>query len=273
MTADTNEKSRLPVPVGVPLNGLDEAYRLSQNLAVADSLPRALKGKPADVLSIVLYGQELGLAPMQSIQAIYVVEGRPQLAAQTWIALARRAGHKVRVSDPVAGKSVTVTVTRHDDPEFPHSFTATIEQAIQAGKCKIVDGKVVARSKEGKVLPWEAYTDQLLLARAASNALRFAAPEIALGFYSEGDFDEDVTVPEPIATVPPINAETMDATDEAIVDAEVVEEADPDALREELAKAEAEHVGVPSDTECRICGAVGDHFEDACPLGTAAANQ
>lgn len=272
MTETTQDKSRLPVAVGVPLHGLDEAYRLSQNLALAESLPRALRGKPADVLSVVLYGQELGLAPMQSIQAIYIVEGRPQLAAQTWIALARRAGHKVRVSNPVPGESVTVTVTRHDDPEFPHSFTATIDQAVQAGKVKIVDGKPVARSREGKVLPWEAYTDQLLLARAASNALRFAAPEIALGFYSEGDFDEDVTVPEPLATVPPMNVETM--PDDGIEDAEIVEEPvveDPDALREELARAEAEHAKPPSDLVCDTCGAIGDHFVDACPLEVATA--
>lgn len=264
------EAERLPVAVGVPLHGLDEAYRLSKNLALAESLPRPLRGKPSDVLAIVLYGQELGLAPMQAIQAIYIVEGRPQLAAQTWIALARRAGHKVRVSDVVPGQKVTVTVTRHDDPDYPHPFTATIEQAVQAGKVQIVDGKVRARSKEGKVLPWEAYTDQLLLARAASNALRFAAPEIALGFYSEGDFEEEVVTPEPIATVPPINAETVE--DEAI-DAEIVEETpeaepDADALRDELAAAEAEFTQqVPSDLLCQICGAVGDHFEDACPIG------
>ena len=59
--------NRLPVAVGIPLNGLDEAFRLAKNLAVASVLPDSLRGKPSDVLAIVLYGQELGLAPMQAI--------------------------------------------------------------------------------------------------------------------------------------------------------------------------------------------------------------
>jgi hypothetical protein len=200
MTSTEVEVSRRPVAVGVPLQGLDEAFRLSQNLALAQSLPDSLRGKPSDVLAIVLYGQELGLAPMQSIQGIYVVKGKPQLASQTWVALARRAGHKVRIIEST-DKACTVEITRADDPDFPHAATFTIEDAAQAGLCQIIDGKVKARSQKGDKLPWEAYTATMLRNRAISNAGKFACPEVAIGFAIEGDYDyipdDEITVTRP----------------------------------------------------------------------------
>lgn len=226
------ERSRLPVNVGVPLQGLDEAYRLSQNLALAQSLPKDLRGKPSDVLAIILYGLELGLAPMQSLQAIYVVKGKPQISGQTWTSLARRAGHKV-----VWGKrdntSATVTVTRADDPDNPLTETFTIEDAAAAGLCSIKEGKVVARSQGGEKLPWETYTRTMLCNRAISNAGKLQCPEVALGFAIEGDYDY---VPDEITITPPeVHGDT--------VDAEVVD--DPEAVAAALDAVQAEYLGEP----------------------------
>lgn len=254
------EKSRLPVAVGVPLNGLDEAYRLSQNLALATVLPRDLRGKPSDVLAIVLYGRDLGLSPMQSIQGIYVVKGKPQLSATTWTALARRAGHKVTWG-ACDDRAATVTITRADDQENPHTETFTIEDAVQARLCRIEDGKVIARSQSGEPLPWETYTKTMLRNRAISNCGKLQCPEVALGFAIEGDYDY---VPDEVTVVAPEHH----GAESEVIDAEVVE--DPDRLRDELAQAEAEFTRqAPGDLTCGVCGAVGDHFEDACPKAAA----
>lgn len=189
MTESTELERRIPVTIGVPLNGLDEAYRLAKNLALADSLPKALKGKSADVLAIILYGLELGLAPMQSLQAIYVVKGKPQISGQTWTSLARRAGHKV-VWGERSNTSATVTITRADDPENPLTETFTIKDAAAAGLCSIQeDGSVRSRSQSGEKLPWETYTRTMLCNRAISNAGKLQCPEVALGFAIEGDMD------------------------------------------------------------------------------------
>lgn len=235
MTETTTEMAvRTPVQFGGPLAGLDEAYRLSQNLAVANVMPRDLRGKPSDVLAIILYGQDLGLSPMQAIQGIYVVEGRPTLSAQMWIALARRAGHKVTVVSREANKSCTIEIVRGDTGER-HTETATIEQAVKAGKVHIKDGRIFARSEGGKVLPWEAYTDRLLLARAASNCCRFICPEIAYGFYSEADIDDLREGIEDSEVVPVVHAQAERDTADDAVDAEVVEDIDPEVVRDELA--------------------------------------
>ena len=197
-TTETPQPNKLPVIVGQPLAGLDEAYRLAKNLALATLLPSDLRGKPSDVLAIMLYGQDLGLTPMQSIQGIYVVKGKPQLAAQTWTGLARRAGHKVRIIEST-DQQCTVQITRCDDPDYPHTETFTIEQAVKAGLCRRdKDGNITARSQKGDALPWEAYTKTMLRNRALSTAGKVACPEVAMGFAIEGDWDY---VPDDESTV------------------------------------------------------------------------
>jgi hypothetical protein len=191
---------KLPVNVGVPLNGLDEAYRLSQGLALATVMPDSLRGKPSDVLAIMLYGQELGLAPMQSIQSIYVVRGKPQMSADLWTALARRSGHKVRWGE-CSDTSATVTIVRSDDPDYPLTVTFTVDDAVKAGLCEIKDGKVTARSSNGKPTPWETYTARMLRNRAISFCGKSQCPEVALGFAIEGDYD--YVQPEAVDVTPP----------------------------------------------------------------------
>jgi len=222
---------RRRVAVGVPLEGLDEAFRLAKNLALASVLPDSLRGKPSDVLAIVLYGQELGLAPMQSIQGIYVVRGKPQLSSQTWTALARRAGHKVRWGR-CDDKSATVTIVRSDDEDNPHTETFTIADAVKAGLCEIKDGKVLARSKDNKPTPWETYTRTMLRNRAISNAGKLQCPEVAMGFAIEGDYDyidDEVTVTRPeLHGEPPDDPEKVAAALD-VIEAEFVDTPDEGA--------------------------------------------
>jgi hypothetical protein len=188
-TSTETQPNKLPVVVGRPLDGLDEAFRLSKALALASLLPADLRGKPNDVLALMLYGQDLGLTPMQSIQGIYVVKGKPQLASQTWTGLARRAGHKVRIIEST-DKQCTVEIVRCDDADYPHMETFTIDDAIRAGLCRRDDkGQIVAKSAKGDPLPWQAYTKTMLRNRALSNAGKVACPEVAMGFAIEGDLD------------------------------------------------------------------------------------
>lgn len=235
MSAEETQPSKLPVTVGVPLHGLDEAYRLSQNLSLASLLPEALRGKPSDVLAMVLYGQELGLAPMQAIQSIYVVRGKPQLSADLWTALARRAGHKVRWG-ACDDKTATVTIVRNDDPDHGLEFTYTLDDAVANGLVEIKDGKPYARSQSGKPTPWETYTARMLRNRAVSFCGKSQCPEVALGFAIDGDYDY---IPDETPTVVERVAE---AVDEA---AEVPATDDPDAVAAALDAIEVEYVGDP----------------------------
>lgn len=58
---------------------LTEAIALSKLIAGSDLAPKDFKGKPANVLIAMQMGAEVGLAPMQSLQNIAVINGRPSL--------------------------------------------------------------------------------------------------------------------------------------------------------------------------------------------------
>jgi hypothetical protein len=260
------KRQQTQVALGSPIGDLDQAYRLSQALALASIVPDALRGKPGNVLAIILYGQDLGMSPMQAIQGIYVVKGKPQLSGTTWLALARRAGHKVRFPE-TTNERCTIEITRADDPQNPHVETYTLEDAVIANLVQIKNGKPYARSSKGDPLPWEQYTRTMIRNRAISNGAKAACPEVALGFAVEGDYDY---ITEAAEVAPPEHhGEVVDA--EVVpeqVDAEVADlaeqfdfnqsAAEPEPVTEDLSMPPADHV-------CEACGLIGEHYEDECP--------
>lgn len=285
-TSPSKAVARVPVTLGVPIGDLDQAWRVSQALAVADLLPKPLKGKPSDVLAIILYGQDLGLSAMQAIQNIYVVKGKPQLSATTWLAKARQKGHKVWFPEMTDTKC-TMVIQRADDPEHPHTETYTIQDAVQAKLVELRDGKPWARSDRGEALPWENHPRTMIRNRCISNGAKAACPEVAMGFGIEGDYDyvpdepAEMAPPEHhgdvMANVPQDRVEQQIAdmageydfasqkdaeADDGIQDAEVVkdenDDAEPDATQEPF-----------PEYKCSTCDSQ-DHFEDECPESTAA---
>jgi hypothetical protein len=263
-------RQQTQVALGSPIGDLDQAYRLSQALALAEIVPDKLRGKPGNVLAIMLYGQDLGMSPMQAIQGIYVVKGKPQLSGTTWLALARRAGHKVRFLE-TTNERCTIEITRADDPRHPHVESYTLEDAVTANLVRIKDGKPYARGTKGDPLPWEQYTRTMIRNRCISNAAKAACPEVALGFAVEGDYDyiaaaaDDVAPPEHHGDV--VDAELVPER----VDAEVADLAQqfdfsvPAAAAAEHATESAELPPPPADYECSTCEAIGEHYEDECP--------
>lgn len=200
-----------------PMTGLDEAYRMAQALAQSALLPQALRNKPSDVLVTILYGQEIGLSPMQAIQAIYVVNGRATMSGQLWLAKVRQAGHTVKLE--ATDKSATCTITRCDDGTS-HSETFTIEDAKRA---KLADKEV-----------WKAYPQRMLGWRAVSNCATVACPEVAL-FFEVTELVEDETQ-RAKPTLAQVAAERTQSPE--TVDAEVVDDA---ALRAEVIALQEQH--------------------------------
>lgn len=182
----TEPRQLVNVPLGRALENMDQAYRLAQAFAMADIVPQDLRGKPANVFLVMLYGQRLGLPPEISINSISVVKGRPRMAGQLLLAKVREAGHKPKIEH--GDNECTVTITRGDD-DTTHTETFTLNDAVQARLCKIVDGKVQARSQKGEPLPWEAYTKRMLMWRALGFCVDVICPEVKMGFVVEGELD------------------------------------------------------------------------------------
>jgi hypothetical protein len=137
---------------------------LAKALAHSNLLPDAYRNNPANLLYALQYAQALGLPAIAVVTGIHVIKGKPTVSSETMRALALRAGHTVRVE--ATPEAATVTVIRKGDT-VEQRFTFTIEDARQAG---------LTNSQT-----WKAYPRAMLTARATSEAMRAACPDILMG--------------------------------------------------------------------------------------------
>lgn len=66
---------------------MGEAMQLSTMIANSQLAPKDFRGKPEDTLVAMMMGNELGLNPLQSIQNISVINGRPCVWGDALLAL------------------------------------------------------------------------------------------------------------------------------------------------------------------------------------------
>lgn len=146
---------------------LQDQMAFAKAVCQSDIIPTVYRGKPANILVAVGYGAPLGLTPMQSLQDISVINGKPTASASFIASHVRMAGHKLRVKKDEKALSVTATIVRSDDPDYPISVTRDMAWAQQMGLLN----KDNYRKQPLTMLTW----------RAITAVAREACPEILYG--------------------------------------------------------------------------------------------
>lgn len=139
----------------------------AQTVADGSLLPQAYRGNPANVLIAVNLGQAMGLGPAESLYRINVIQGKPTASAELIAAQVRKAGHKLRITKDEAHQSVTATIVRCDDPDYPISETRDAAWAKSMG----LASKDNYKRQPMTMLTW----------RAITAAAREACPEALYG--------------------------------------------------------------------------------------------
>ena len=183
---------------------LPDRMQFAKALAASDLVPVAFRGKPANILLATEYGNALGIAPAVALSEINVIQGTPTLSAAMMAALAREAGHRVRVTGDA--ESATCTILRADDPDFEHTATWTKKKAQDAG----LWGRGHWSKDPGTMLRW----------RAISECVRFACPEVLGGLKYTPDEVVSFKGGDDPTPLPEVHED--DLTD--VTDAEVVED-------------------------------------------------
>jgi hypothetical protein len=168
----TTEISTNTTPTrGLALATFDDAWRFWQMVAKTDFAPKDFKGKPEACMLAGQHGAELGLGPMQSLQCIAVVNGRPTVWGDAALALVQSSAVCEYVAEKAEGDGeqmiATCTAKRRGYPE-PTTVRFSVADAKKAGLW-------------GKSGPWTQYPRRMLQLRARGFALRDAFPDVLKG--------------------------------------------------------------------------------------------
>lgn len=169
-----------PVTSLTEQSSLDARVNYAQTLAASNLLPDAYKKNPANVLVAIEYGNALGIAPIQALNSINIIKGKPTMSADLMATMVRKAGHRLRVTGD--DKRAEVTIIRKDDPDYvPAPIVWTLERAQQAGLLSNPS--------------WKKYPAAMLRARAITEAARAWASDALAGvIYTE---EELANLPSP----------------------------------------------------------------------------
>jgi outer membrane biosynthesis protein TonB len=195
------------------LTTIQSQKEYAEILSASNLLPRAYQKQPANVFTAMAMGEALGLKPIEAINSINVIQGKPALSAELMGAMVRRAGHKLRITCTKNPPTATATLIRRDDPDAPFTVTWDEKAATRAGLWMSSPS-------------WQKYPDQMMRARAITEVCRMGAADALSGFvYTAeelGGEPQDVFSPSPI--VQPVQAAPETETVEVI---EVVENPEP----------------------------------------------
>lgn len=219
---------------------ITEAIQFSEMLANSQMVPRQYQGKPQDIMVCVQWGYEIGLAPMQALQNIAVINGKPSVYGDAAMALVQASPVCEDVQEYFEGEGtpnpVAVCVAQRKGRK-PVIAKFSREDAQRAGLW-------------GKQGPWTAYPKRMMQMRARGFALRDAFPDVLKGLITAEEAQDypdeakprqakDITPRNPLDLVAPPAIEQQHV--------EVVEPAIEAKPIEEFVHLEPEQDSVPDE--------------------------
>jgi hypothetical protein len=185
----STEISTQTQPRGLALQSVTDAMKFSETVANSDFAPKDFRGKPASCMLAIQCGAEIGLAPLQSLQSIAVVNGRPSVYGDAALAVCKASAVCEYVIESIEGDGeqmvATCTAQRRGYPQ-PTVVKFSVADAKKA-------------SLWGKTGPWSQYPRRMLQMRARGFALRDAFPDVLKGLVTA---EEAQDYPQPVASQP-----------------------------------------------------------------------
>ena len=185
------------IEIARPLSPAEVNWKTAQKIANTPFVPTAFRGKPEAVFAAILYGDELGLGPMQSLNSIHVIEGKPSMSPELMRALVARAGHRLDVK--LASNDKVVLWGKRAD----NGSEATVEWSMK-------DAQQAGLAGRGA---WKTYPRAMLLARATSEICRQIFSDCIMGLSYTPEEASSIagvewtdTPVEPVQTAPVLTA-------------------------------------------------------------------
>ena len=176
-----------------PTVALQELAWTARALVNAVTVPDAIRGRPGDILAVMLAGRELGIGPMASTRLVHIINGQTSIATELKLAKAREAGCDIQ---PLAeGEGWCVAHCRRHPHGQPVGWR--ISRDTDVGDPVVNEWTIAGDIKQGNKLliekdNWRNYTRDLLWNRAASQFMRRHNPGLAGGLVTVEELGEEV---------------------------------------------------------------------------------
>lgn len=141
-------------------SSIGEAMQMAEMLSGSQMVPKPYQNRQQDTLVAMMMGSELGLNPIQALQNIAVINGKPAIYGDALLALVQnhpKFGGQEESFDE-ATMTATCSVWRKGESKA-HTVTFSQADAQNAGLW-------------GKQGPWKQYPKRMLMWRARGYALR-----------------------------------------------------------------------------------------------------
>lgn len=181
-------------------SNLTEAMQLANILAESSIVPKDYQRSPGNILVAMQWGAEIGLKPLQAMQNIAVINGRPSIWGDAMLALVRGSGLLESITEELSddGQTATCTVKRKGEDEVVSKFT--MDDAKKAGL-------------SGKQGPWSQYPKRMLKLRARAYALRDVFPDVIKGMAIAEEEQDKPAEPKDVTPTPTKNGGTASIKD------------------------------------------------------------
>lgn len=167
---------------------LTEAMTAAEAMAKSQLVPKEFIGKPSNILVAMQWGSELGLSPMQSLQNIAIINGKPSMYGDALLALVRADPRCIGVTETVEGegdKQVATCTIKREHGEAVEEVTRTFS---------VADAKQARLW--GKQGPWQQYPARMLAMRARGFCMRDAFPDVLRGVITTEEAADFATTPK-----------------------------------------------------------------------------
>lgn len=219
----TNQRGFAPATI-------TEAIQFSEMLAKSAMVPKQYQGKPEDIMVAVQWGYEIGLAPLQALQNISVINGKPSVYGDAAMALVQASPVCEGVDEYIEGEGtpnpIAVCVAKRKGRN-PVIARFSVEDAKRAGLW-------------GKQGPWQAYPKRMLQMRARGFALRDAFPDVLKGLITAEEAQDypaedkprqarDITPKNPLDALAPA-APALPVSDPVVIEQAMADTVEPEPM-------------------------------------------
>jgi hypothetical protein len=193
--------------LAVPLEEMPFTLKTLDYIKNTPAIPLRYEGRMDDMLAAVMYGNELGIAPMVAINELYLVDGKVSMSGKLMSQLIHRCGHQLRIS--FTSTASKVEAWRRDPYthklELAGTFTFSDADAKKAG----LAGKGTYQSYPNMMRTWRAITFAARTVFADCLGGVGYVPEELDVAYDNGRAIEPM--PESIAYIDDVDDTTLDA--------------------------------------------------------------